>query len=192
MILRACWARLSRSGIPENWCLLRCVSPVLAHRFTYRSAAIVPAFGGIADMEAAPPIGDRLRASSTRDSTCGTSPTDLENRAATTSTSIVNIVNPEKTSNCWKQIGGRITRMCTRAREGPFPSTGRSDSSPPFAQRLDSGGRPEFAAVPDHVDACTTASLGSRLPAGADGSFHQPLSLRKPSRGHRIDSLRRP
>src|SRR6516164_11843907 len=31
MILRACWARLSRSGIPENWCLLRCVSPVLAH-----------------------------------------------------------------------------------------------------------------------------------------------------------------
>jgi hypothetical protein len=30
MILRACWARLSRSEMPENWCLLRCVSPVLA------------------------------------------------------------------------------------------------------------------------------------------------------------------
>jgi hypothetical protein len=40
----------------------------------------------------------------------------------TASTSIVNIVNPEKTPNCWKEIGGRITRIRTQAREGPFPS----------------------------------------------------------------------
>jgi hypothetical protein len=41
----------------------------------------------------------------------------------TASTSIVNIVNPVKTPNCWKQIGGRITRGSPRSWEGPAAST---------------------------------------------------------------------